>query len=87
MAGAVAVIHLVSPDRCPGNGIEQRRQHASREGGARQGDHAFEHARAILLLRKARVAHRHHAGDVGGAAQVLAARVDQQQTIALDDRM
>ena len=87
VARTMAIVDLVSPDRRPGNGVEQRRQYPSRERGTRQGNHALEYTGAVLLLCLAGVTDRHHAGDVGSAAQVLTARVDQQQAITLDERM
>ena len=87
MAGTMPVIHAFGPDRRPGDGVQQRRKNAARELRTGQGDHALEHPRAIAFLLGRRRAHRHHPGNVGGTAQVLAAGVDQQQAVALDQRM
>ena len=84
VAGAVAVVDAGRPDRRARQRIEHRRLGPARELRRRQRDDALEHQREVALLRRRRRADRHHAGDVGGAAQVLAAGVDQQQAVAFD---
>ena len=87
MPGAMAVVNVFCPDRRSGNRIEQRRKDSARESRTGQRNHAFEHARAVAFLLIGRGTDRHHSGDVGGAAQVLPTRVNQQQTVALDQRV
>ena len=48
-----------------------------------QGNVGFQYQGAIAFLCRGQFPYRHHARDVGGAFFVLAARVNQQQTIAL----
>ena len=80
----MAVFRTAFPDGGTRNRIQHGRRRAAREGRARQRDHALEHQREIHFLVGAGRAHRNHPRDVGRAAQVLAARINQQQAIAFD---
>ena len=84
VAGAVAVVALRLPQRGAADGIEHRRFDVFGKHGAGQGDVGFEHQREIAFLFGSRLAHGHHAGDVGGAGFVLGAGVDQQQAAAIE---
>ena len=83
VAGAVAVIHAGGPQRCARQRIELRAAGALGEARARQRNHALHHQGGVAPLLGGGFAQRQHAGDVGGAAQVLAAGVDQQQAPGL----
>ncbi|MNP38270.1 hypothetical protein D3C76_1317710 [compost metagenome] len=85
--GTMTIVDLVRPDGRPGNGIEQWRRDAPRKACPRQGNNPFEHSRAVLLLSSSGVTNGDHAGNVGGAPQVLTTRVDQQQAITFDTGM
>jgi hypothetical protein len=84
VAGAVAVVDAGGPDRRARQRIQHRPFGTAREARHRQVDHPLQHQREVALLGGGRRADRDHAGDVGGAAQVLAAGVDQQQAVAFD---
>ena len=87
VAGTVAVVHALLPQRSTGQRIQHGRQRAQRETRAGQRQRALEHQRVVALLRGSRRANRPDAGDVGGAAQILAAGVNQQQAVAFDHGM
>ena len=86
VAGAVAVVELGGPQRRARQRVEHRRQRAAREARPAQRQRALQHAGVVLAMLRRDVADRPDARDVGGAAQVLAAGVDQQQAVALDRR-
>ncbi|MNQ86546.1 hypothetical protein D3C85_1017440 [compost metagenome] len=81
----MAVFRTAFPDGGTRNRVQHGRRRAARERCARQRDHALEHQREIHFLVGAGGAHRDHARNVRRAAQVLAARINQQQAIAFDD--
>ncbi len=86
MARTVAVVQAGLPEWQTRQRIEHRAERAARKHSHRQTNHALEHQGVVALLRVADFADRPDARDVGRAAEVLAAGVDQQQAVAFDLR-
>ena len=84
MAGAMAVVALLLPHGLAADGIQQRTGNAFREDRLGQRDVCLQHQRVVTLVRGAGRPYRHHAGDVGGAVQVLTAGINQQEAITTD---
>ena len=83
VAGAVAIVHARRPQWRTRECIQLRAAGALGETCARQSDHPFQHQRGVAALLGGGLAQGEHAGDVGGAAEILSARVDQQQALGL----
>ena len=84
VAGAMAKINALGPQRRTCQRIEHGAQGAQRKARARQSHGAFEHQGVVTLHGRTHRADGPDACDVGGAAEVLATGIDEQQTIALD---
>ena len=84
MAGAVGVIEPRFPQRPPGEAVELRSARALGEDRGGDRDMALEHAGEAVAHFLGRLADRHGAGDVGGAVDILAARIDQIERAGLE---
>ena len=84
MAGAAAVVDLVRPQRPARKGVQRKAGAVVKEHRARHVDVALQHPGVIAALVAGQRADRVGAGDVGGAAVILAAVVDQQKAVRLD---
>ena len=77
----MAEVQARLPQRRTRQRIQVRRERAGGKTRPRQRHRALEHPGEVGLLRVGGRADRPDAGDVGGAAQVLCAGVDQQQAL------
>ena len=84
VAGAAAVVDLVRPQRRPGKGVQRKAGAVIEEHRAGHVDVALQHPGVEAALAVGQRAHGIGAGDVGGAAVVLAAVVHQQEAPRLD---
>ena len=86
MSGAVGIIHSSMPQMHPRETVELRTGGTLGEGRQRKRDVALEHAGEAVLVLGARLAWAdpHGAGDVGGAIEILPARIDQIDRVRRD---
>ena len=84
VAGAVIVVEPRVPERRAGEGVELGARRPLREAGHRERDVAPEDTREPIPLLRRRRADRDGPRDVGGAVEVLRARVDQVQHARLE---
>ena len=85
VAGAAAVVDFVLPQRGAGKGIHSAAGGAVQKHRLGKVDVAFQHQRVEQPLVIGEGANRVGAGDVGGAAVVLAAVIHQQESPPLND--
>ena len=83
VAGAVVIVMARHPQRQPRQGVQLVPRCPGRETHHGQGDMALEHEGEHAALVGRRLAHGHRPRHIGGAVQILAAAVDQQQTALL----
>ncbi len=86
VAGAVPVGHALLPQRHAGQHVELHASGAHGEFGAGQRQVALEHQGEVVALLRRGLAQGDGAGDVGGAVEILAAGVDEQQSAGLQAR-
>ena len=84
VAGAVGVIEARFPQRPAGEAVELAAARALGEDRGGDRDMALEHAGEAVAHLVGRLADRHGAGDVGGAVDILAARIDQVERALLE---
>src|SRR3954447_16612053 len=82
--GAVRIIEPRFPQRPTGEAVELTSARALGEDGGGNRDMALEHAGEAVAHLVGRLADRHGAGDVGGAVDILAARIDQVERSGLE---
>src|SRR4051794_32910782 len=84
VAGAVGVIQPGFPQRPASEAVELRAARALREDRRRDRDVALEHAGEAVAHFRGRLADRHRARDVGGAVDILAARINEIERARLE---
>ena len=87
VAGAAAVVDLVGPQRPPGEGVQRKAGGVVQEFGPGHLDVGLQHPGVelpVFVRHVDRRLQRVGAGDVGGAAVILAAGVHQQHPFAAD---
>src|SRR5699024_6270875 len=80
-----AVVDLVRPHRAAGKGVQRKAGAVVQKDGARHVDVALQHPGVPAALVVGQLADGVGAGDVGGAAVILAAVVHQQKAAAIND--
>ena len=87
VARAMAKLDALGPQGRTRQTVEHGAGGAARKTRARQVHRAFQHQGVVAFHGRTHSADGPHAGDVGRATQVLAARVDEQETIAFNHRV